>query len=232
MQHEDHRLLHGVTAGIKAPHPQARAFLTTTLHRSSSKMASKDTSNFFNSATYDEEYWNIYLEARPEYSQAFYESVYGYHESHSGLTEMALDIGTGPGQVAAELSTHFHHVIASDNNITHLEVAQHRLGSLISSHNVELLQCAGEEVAQHIQPSSVDLVAAAECMPLMDAEKAIDAFAKVLKPNGTLAVWFYGRPYFAEPEFKDQCQTVLEKILDISYMRIVKGGGPQHKLGW
>ncbi len=62
------------------------------------KMAStEDTSNFFKRADYKKDYWDNYLAARPHYDEPFYQSIYDYHKSHDGLTEMAHDVGTGPG---------------------------------------------------------------------------------------------------------------------------------------
>ena len=126
----------------------------------------EDTSNFFKRVDFNEECWNNYLAARPQYDQPFYQSIYDYHQSHYGFSEMAHDVATGPGQVAAELSNHFSRVIASDINSTHLAVAD--------AH----------------PPCSVDLIAAAECLPLIDATRATQSFSTVLRPNGTLAIWF------------------------------------------
>ena len=192
----------------------------------------EDTSNFFRSANYNKDYWNDYLAARPHYDQSFYQSIYDYHQSHHGLTEMAHDVGTGPGQVAAELSSHFSTVVASDINITHLAVAEDRLGSLVSSHKVRLVRCSAEEVAESHPPCSTDLIVAAECFPLIDSSRAIQAFWTILKPNGTLAIWFYGRPIFAESEYANKCQPLLESILDLSFSKVIKEGGPQHRAGW
>ncbi|KAL8786458.1 MAG: hypothetical protein Q9213_002774 [Squamulea squamosa] len=133
--------------------------------------AQDDTSNFFKRSHYDEDYWNEYLAAHPEYDQPFYQSIYDYHRSHNGLFGTAHDIATGPGQVAAELSTRFNHVVASDVNPTHLD------------------------------------------------------------PNGTLAIWFYGRPIFAEPEYFDRCQPLFGSILDLSFAPILKAAGPMAKAG-
>ncbi|KAI4251198.1 MAG: hypothetical protein LQ352_005001 [Teloschistes flavicans] len=101
--------------------------------------STEDTSNFFQRPEYSEEYWDTYLAARPAYSQSFYQSIYSYHRRlPSAQFQTAHDIATGPGQVAAELSDHFDHVIASDLNPTHLEVAAHRLSSLTSSGKISL----------------------------------------------------------------------------------------------
>lgn len=197
------------------------------------KMAStEDTSNFFKRADYKKDYWDNYLAARPHYDQPFYQSIYDYHKSHNGLTQTAHDVGTGPGQVAAELASHFSRVVASDINTTHLAVAEHRLGSLISSQKVSLVQCSAEEIATCHPACSTDLIVAAECLPLIDASRAIHAFSAILKPNGTLAIWFYGRPVFVEPEYTSKCQPLLESILDLTFSKVIKGGGSQEKAAW
>ena len=194
--------------------------------------STEDTSNFFQRTDYNEDYWNNYLAARPHYDQPFYQSIYDYHHSHGGLNQTAHDIATGPGQVAAELSSHFDHIIASDINATHLDVAAHRLSPLTSSQKVTLLHTSAEAITDSHPPASADLVTAAECLPLMDASSAIDAFAKLLKPNGTLAIWFYGRPFFAESGYAGKCQPLLDSILDLSFSKSIKKTGPQAKAGW
>ncbi|KAJ7230933.1 hypothetical protein C8J57DRAFT_1251495 [Mycena rebaudengoi] len=55
---------------------------------------------------------------------------------------------------------------------------------------------------QHEEPGSLDLITVAEAIALMDMPTALDAFAKVLKPGGTIALWFYGRPHFVSAEGK------------------------------
>ncbi|RDW91709.1 hypothetical protein BP5796_02874 [Coleophoma crateriformis] len=191
-----------------------------------------DTTNFFKSAEYDEDYWNSYLAARPHYDKSFYNSIYNYHRVHRGLMETAHDVGTGPGQVAAELAVHFKGVVASDINASHLAVASHRLDSLVSSQVVKLAQSTAETLTNIHAECSVDLITAAECLPLIDAEKAVQAFSTILRPNGTLAIWFYGRPIFAEADAARRCQPLLESILDMVYSTTVNGGGPQRKEAW
>ncbi|KAL8800931.1 MAG: hypothetical protein Q9182_004813 [Xanthomendoza sp. 2 TL-2023] len=194
--------------------------------------ATEDSPNFFKRTNYDEDYWNNYLAARPDYSPSFYKSIYSYHQSHGGDFSTAHDIATGPGQVAHELSTHFNHVTASDVNTTHLDVAAHRLTPLLSSQKLKCVHSPAEDIASHHPPSSLDIITAAECFPLIDAPKALSAFSTVLKPNGTLAIWFYGRPIFTESEYQAPCQPLLNTILDRSFAPIIKNSGPQAKIGW
>lgn len=192
----------------------------------------RDTANFFRVSNYNEAYWDAYLAARPKYTSAFYDHIYAYHTAHSTSHAIAHDIGTGPGQVAAQLATHFTQVIASDNNSTHLAVATNRLAHLHAAQKVVFAEISAEQLASSYSPASADLAVAAECLPLLDASAAVTSFARLLRPSGTLAIWFYGRPAFAEPDFASRCQPILDDILDRSFAKIIKGGGPAHTAGW
>ena len=192
-----------------------------------------DTANFFRVSNYNEAYWSTYLAARPKYSSSsFYDRIYTYQAAHSASHTLAHDVGTGPGQVAAELASHFSQVIASDSNSTHLAVAAHRLTDLHKAGKVIFAESSAETLVTSYPHGSADLITAAECLPLLDPPAAIDSFARLLASGGTLAIWFYGRPAFAEPEFAPRCQPLLAEILDRSFARIIKGGGPAHKAGW
>ena len=192
----------------------------------------RDTANFFRVSDYNEAYWDTYLAARPKYTPSFYSLIYAYHDAHSASRTIAHDIGTGPGQVASQLATHFAQVNASDNNSTHLAVAAQRLATLHAARKVVFAECSAETVHAAYVPGSADLVAAAECLPLLDAGAAVSSFSRLLRPGGTLAVWFYGRPAFAEPGFAPRCQQLLNEILDVSFAKAIQGGGPAHRFGW
>jgi ubiquinone/menaquinone biosynthesis C-methylase UbiE len=186
-----------------------------------------DATNIFNVSDYDEAYWESYLKARPKYSSGeFYSKVLTYHEQHSGLYLVAHDVGTGPGQVAAVLSDRFENVVASDVNQTHLDVCRHR--TISGKGNISFILCPGEDISSHVPASSADAVFSGEALALMDTEKALSAFAKILKPNGTLAVWYYGRPLFTDAN----CQKVYDKIVNTLFSTIIKGGGPSQTQQW
>ncbi|KAJ7775108.1 S-adenosyl-L-methionine-dependent methyltransferase [Mycena metata] len=192
---------------------------------------SSDSQNFFK-VEYDEEYWDAYLAARPKYDDGrFYQRIYDYHKKHNPNPSwnLAHDVGTGPAHVAAQLATRFSKVVASDNNATHLAVAQHRLASSAELSRISFFEAASEDLAGHFPSGSVDLVTAAECLPLVDAEVTVDGFARLLRPGGTLAAWFYGRPTFAAsgPDAA-RCQSLLDRTFSLAFQRVIRGGGP----GW
>ncbi|KAJ7240492.1 S-adenosyl-L-methionine-dependent methyltransferase [Mycena rebaudengoi] len=162
-----------------------------------------DTS-FFRSVGTQDAYWETCLAARPDYVQSeFFERVFQYHREHgNGSLDRVHDAACGPGNVAAVLKQHFKTVISSNPNGGHVEVARQRLASVKGDAETAFLQATGEQIAAHEEPGSLDLITVAEAIALIDMPTALDAFAKVLKPGGTIALWFYGRPHFVSAEGK------------------------------
>lgn len=190
-----------------------------------------NSTNFWHRADYDEAFWANYLAARPKYdANGFYDLLYRYHDAHSARYDVAYDVGTGPGQVAGVFAGRFRRVIASDKNDAHLKAAKKYHGHLP---NIEFRLCPGEDAALGVPAASCDAVACAEAIPLMDHERALASFARVLRPGGTLAVWFYGRPIFAEGDDRAAaCQEVYGRLFTAAAAKVVEAGGPALRAGW
>jgi trans-aconitate 3-methyltransferase len=164
--------------------------------------------------------WENYLAVRPNYKlSSFYEVLYSYHSSHGGQWEAAYDVGCGPGQVAAEVSSKFANVQGSDPNRYIVEAAQE---TFKSNPKLQFEACRAEQIVS-VDPSraaTADLLTAAECIPLMDLKVALGTFAELVKPNGTLAIWFHGGPIYtsqdASEETVKRVQTLHRKITNHS----------------
>ncbi len=177
--------------------------------------SSADSSLFDGGADFD---WIKYTTHRPVYSPAFYDRLWDYHRSHSDHWALAHDVGTGPGNVAEILSARFNKVIASDPSGFHTAVAQRRL----ARSNVTVEQCSAEDLVTLMGPDghgTADLITLAECIPLMSAEHAFSGFAKLLRPGGTLAIWFYGKPIFAG-DGQEKSQQIYNQIAGKAFSRI------------
>lgn len=190
--------------------------------------------NFFKASTYNESYWDDYMAARAKYSPDFYDRIFAYHKTHnpSQTSGVAHDIGTGPGQVAAEVCKHFDTVIASDTNSTHLAVAATRLEKAGLKDKVTWTESGAEDLSSKYPAGSASLLTVAECLPLLDVPRAMNTFAHLLQSDGTLAVWFYGRPAFSEPEFAEKCQPLLNDCIDLTFEPLIKGGNDYAKAAW
>lgn len=201
------------------------------------RLSSGNSSNIWRTPSNSSAYWDLYLATRPPYTSSFFEHMYTYHSRHSESFQIALDVGTGCGQAVPKLAQRFPHVIATDNNEEHIIEARRRLAHLQAPTKVQFAVCKAEDLASPssslaLEPSSVDFIAAAECMPLLDTDVAISTFAHLLRPGGTLAMWFYGRPRFAEVEFVQTCQPLFDQILDRTFRMTVSGGGVEHQQAW
>ena len=164
--------------------------------------------------------WENYMAQRPDYTASkFYDLVWAYHKRHSDSYVLAHDVGTGPGNVAEVLAKRFQRVIASDPSKFHIDTAEHRINqpSVIYKH------CRVEDLVNAIGTNDLgqaDLVTVAECIPLMHAEQAMSVFAKLLRPGGTVAIWFYGRPIFAD-KGQEKSQAIYDRIVGKAFERIL-----------
>ena len=184
-----------------------------------------EKNNFFEGVGFD---WDSYIVYRPAPTADFYQLIYDHHRTNGGRFDLAHDIGTGPGNIAEEIGRNFAKVHASDPSEYHISVAEHRLKA-IDPNKYTTQQSRGEDISsteKGHEAGSVDLVTVAQCIPLMDTDKAISGFGKLLKPDGTLAVWFYGRPHFADGT-QQHSQKILNEILSKAWDRVrpMKGTG-------
>ncbi len=193
-----------------------------------------DSENFWRVSADDSVFWDNYVSTRPSYSPAFYNEIYSHHAAHSSSWELAHDVGCGAGQVSAELASRFSHVVASDFNDTHLTVAQRRLQPEFPDSRISYTHTMGEELHTHHPPGSTDLIAVAEAMVLMDEHLALKSFSTLLRPKGTLAFWFYGRPTFSDPELFKTAQPLIDSIMIKNWTKVIQvpNSGPRHKAGF
>lgn len=190
---------------------------------------------FWKAETRNDPYWDAYLAARPKYSADFYNKMIEYYEAHNSLPSgqsIAHDVGTGPGQVAAELGKYFDRVVASDPNATHLAVAEARNEESGLNRKIEWRSLAAENLKSDYSAGSAAFLAAAECLPLLDVPRAMDTFAHLLRPDGTLAAWFYGRPHFADANAAAACQPILNAIIDATFAPIIQSGDEATTAVW
>ncbi|KAI1103461.1 S-adenosyl-L-methionine-dependent methyltransferase [Jackrogersella minutella] len=196
------------------------------------KQQGEDSENFWRVSADDSKFWDDYVSTRPSYSATFYNEIYSHHAAHSCKWETAHDVGCGAGQVSAELASRFAHVVASDINDTHLAVARRRLASSLGPTRISFTHSKGEDLIKHHPAGSVDLIAAAEAMVLMDEHVALDNFKRLLRPGGTLAFWFYGRPTFSDPKLRAEAQPLIDAIMVKNWSKVIRGSGERRIAGF
>ena len=213
---------------------QQRRFCTTVLQITpeASDSQEEDSENFWRVPADRTTFWSAYVSTRPNYSHLFYDLIYAHHASHSSSWKVAHDVGCGAGQVTAELASRFEHVVASDNNVSHVTEAKRRLSPGLSDERVSYRETMGEHLAMHYPPRSADLIASAEAMVLMDEQAALKGFARMLRPGGTLAFWFYGRPTFADAKMFAIAQPLIDALMVHNWAAVIEGSGPKRQAGF
>lgn len=185
-------------------------------------------------------FWDVYLQARPEYSDSFYNLIFDYHTTRgSNKWDLAHDVGTGPGNVAEVLAQRFSKVIASDVSSTHVEAAKERLETMgLLEEKIELYTAGGESISKLAEASEwngkADLVTVAECISLMNIPAALKCFHELLGPGGTVAIWFYGRPILLAEDGEsvhESAQSVYDKVATSAFGRIRPQKGTFWEMG-
>lgn len=119
-----------------------------------------------------------YARYRPHYPLALFRAL----AKLSPSLELAWDCGTGNGQAAVALASHFKKVIATDPS-------EKQLAEAVAHEKVEYRRAPAE--ASGLPAESVDLITVAQAFHWFRQEEFYAECARVAKPGCLLAVWCY-----------------------------------------
>ena len=122
---------------------------------------------------------NLYAQYRPVYPQAVYDFILPLVQTK----QIAWDCGTGNGQVAYELSKHFHTVHATD-------ISEKQINNAMPAKNIFYKVEQAEHTA--FPDRSFDLITVAQAIHWFDFDAFYKEVNRVLKPDGIFAVIGYG----------------------------------------
>ncbi|WP_224484760.1 class I SAM-dependent methyltransferase [Robertkochia aurantiaca] len=120
-----------------------------------------------------------YRSSRPFFPEALIQEVMSMAKGHA----LALDAGTGNGQLAGRLVPGFDKVIGLDISLEQISVAFER-------NRVEYRQGRAEDTG--LPEESVDLITCAQSFHWFDRDAFYKEVLRILKPNGLLALLGYG----------------------------------------
>ncbi len=146
-----------------------------------------------------------YARYRPTYSG----ELFDYLAALSPSRTLAWDCGTGNGQAARELARRFDRVLATD-------ASAGKIAQAAAQDSIEFRVERAEDV--ELQPSSVDLITAAQAVHWFDLESFYRVVRRIARPGGILAVWMYHLPAITPS---------IDKALDEYYTRVVAGYWPE-----
>ncbi|MCT4562400.1 MAG: class I SAM-dependent methyltransferase [Crocinitomicaceae bacterium] len=120
----------------------------------------------------------LYKQFRPVYPETFYKDLLRL----CSCKKLALDCGTGNGQVAQELVNHFEGVVASD-------ISENQLKMAVKADNLKYLNERAEQSS--LPDESLDLITVAQAYHWFDQGSFMQEAKRLLKPKGILAIWGY-----------------------------------------
>ena len=121
-----------------------------------------------------------YARFRPNYPDALFRWL-AIQCRHTGV---CWDVATGSGQAATGLARHFASVVATDASASQLANAE--------AHPAIDYRCEPAERST-LADQSVDLITVAQALHWFDLPAFFAEARRVLRPDGVIAVWCYGR---------------------------------------
>lgn len=130
---------------------------------------------------------DLYNKFRPVYSKNIYNTIYNFHNKNNkndlNLFDTAIDIGTGTGQIAIELSSKYKKVYGIDSSST-------MISNAIKKDNIDYSVQNAEELL--FEDSTIDIITVGQAFHWFNHNNFFNEINRVLKPNGTLAIIGYG----------------------------------------
>lgn len=123
-----------------------------------------------------------YSKARPVYPEAVLNFTMKNCRSSNTLN-LAVDVATGTGQIAINLSPYFNKIVACD-------ISEEQLKNAKRAKNIEYHHASAYEIP--VSNQSVDLVTIGQALHWMDEPIFFNEVARCLAPGGTLAILGYG----------------------------------------
>ncbi|MFH1355521.1 MAG: class I SAM-dependent methyltransferase [bacterium] len=119
-----------------------------------------------------------YAASRPGYPNELFEYISSLCENHN----LAYDIGTGAGNAAIGLASHFDKIIAVDSS-------EKQIANAKQHPKINYRTCPAEEIDFPAQ--SADLVLVSTALHWFNTELFHDKIRPILKPNAIYAAWTY-----------------------------------------
>lgn len=76
------------------------------------------------------------------------------------------------------------------------------------------------------------MITRALAFPLLNTEKALRCIFTLLRPGGTLAIWYYGPLFFVDPTLAAKGQPALYTAVDHAFEPVVGGCATQQMASW
>lgn len=141
----------------------------------------------------------LYKQYRPEYPKEMYDFILSLVPNKN----IVWDCGTGNGQIAKVLCSHFNQVFATD-------ISEQQLANAIAANNIKYSKQAAEET--NFANKIFDLIIVGQAVHWFDFSKFYAEVNRTLKKDGLVAIIGYGRM---------SIDNHIDKIIDHLYFDIL-----------
>ncbi|OLY83513.1 putative methyltransferase [Smittium mucronatum] len=158
-------------------------------------------------STYNDKSYNYsgYASDRPTYNSELPSFLLKFHDSiPTNKREKVLDVATGTGIFARLISGYFESTVATDISEKMLNVADQP-----PTGKIDYLVCGAEDMSM-FSDNSFDMITVATGAHWFKPIEFLKESKRVLKPNGTLAI--FGYPGFGHFPKNPKCDTVLREL--------------------
>jgi ubiquinone/menaquinone biosynthesis C-methylase UbiE len=168
--------------------------------------SNSNTKNLFKDQSFS------YALYRPTYDSRLYDNILNYGKKNGNLNlNNALDVATGNGQAALDLSAYFDNVIAMDIQVNQINHA------FTGYNNIKFIEGSAENIC--LDANSVDTICVAQALHWFDTSTFYKEAHRVLRSNGTLAIWGYDLCFITsdkhDKESASKAQNASNVILDL-----------------
>ena len=140
---------------------------------------------------YDPKQAATYAEQRPPYPSVLYTEIMNYHKATGGQFNTAVDVGCGPGNATRDLAAFFDRVSGVDPGVEMISQANKIGGTNKDGSPIQYVVAEAESFGhdQGFADGSVDLITSALAVHWFDMPTFWKNAARLLKKDGTVAVW-------------------------------------------
>lgn len=136
-----------------------------------------------------------YKTNRPGYPKSLFDAIFEYHQ---GPTQLALDVGCGPGTASFQLLDQVDKVIATDPSEVMIKPGLESITPNLKD-RIEFKVSHAENLKAVVSEDGVvDLIISAEALHWVKHDEFFKEAARVLRKGGTLAYWGYVEPIFID----------------------------------
>ena len=151
---------------------------------------------------------------RPTYPKSILNIILEFMSKNNGSGHnVAVDVGSGSGQSTFVLCDHFEKVIGVDSSAAQITNAQKKIPQMLPESKYKIIEFkVGNAHDLPLESSSADVITCASAWHWLEPDLFYKEAKRVLKPNGTLAVYGYRNADLSVGDY--HCQKMMADFVD------------------